>query len=452
MADVNSSNINVLKLTAIVNADKSVSGSIDAPTPLSGFGAPASSTKDGYHNLLTNRDLPDQHPIGAITGLQEALDTKIDDVQLDKFGYLYLLCNGEVIKGPYGPLGGEGGGLGFVDWTYDDDGYLHLLDINGADVLDPLYVPGLNALIEADLEKAKEIVAEAEAIRDETNAARDEAAQHKADAEASANQSATNATDAAASASEARNAANDTQQYVQDAIAAADEVRELAEAADLLSKLGDIEDLANNAERARLYAKAAEAYSEEAKEAAEGMDDVAARAAASEAAAEQAAKDTEETALQITGYIQEAKDASAGATDAKTAAEEAAERAEAAAAQSVTNVDEAVNKVNEARDSAIETIQTECDTVIQAASDAETHAAASKTSAEEAAASADAAAESEDNAAMYAEAAQQIAEKNGYFYFEIIDGRLIETRTDNVSEDLNFTISEEGRLILEYAE
>ena len=26
------------------------------------------------HNLLQNRDLPDQHPISAITGLQEALD------------------------------------------------------------------------------------------------------------------------------------------------------------------------------------------------------------------------------------------------------------------------------------------------------------------------------------------------------------------------------------------
>jgi hypothetical protein len=26
------------------------------------------------HNQLTNRDLPDQHPIGAITGLQEAID------------------------------------------------------------------------------------------------------------------------------------------------------------------------------------------------------------------------------------------------------------------------------------------------------------------------------------------------------------------------------------------
>ena len=304
MANLNPTNTNVLKLTAVVNTTKNVSGSISAPSHLSGFGAPTASTKDGYHNLLTNRDLPDQHPISAITDLQDILNTKIDDVELDQFGYLYLLCNGEVVKGPYGPLGGEGGGLGFVDWSYDENGYLHLLDIQGNDVLDPLYVPGLNALFEADLEKAKEIVAEAEAVLEETNAAKDEAAQHKADAEASANQSAANATNAAASATEARDAANDTQQYVQDAIAAADEVRELAEAADILSKLGDIEDLANNAERARLYAKAAEAWSEEAKEAAEGMDEVAARAAASEAAAEQAAQDAKNTADEITGYVQ----------------------------------------------------------------------------------------------------------------------------------------------------
>lgn len=451
MANVNQTNMNVLKLTAVVNTTKNVSGSISTPTQLRGFGAPADSTKDGYHNLLTNRDMPDQHPIGAITDLESILDTKIDDVELDKFGYLYLLCNGKVVKGPYGPLGGEGGGLGFVDWDYDENGYLHLLDINGADVLDPLYIPGLNALIEADLEKAREIVAESENNLKATIAARDEAAQYKADAEASATQSATNASDAAASASEAKEAAADTQQYVQNAISAADEVRELAEAADLLTKLGDIEDLANNAERARLYAKAAEAYSKEAKESAEGMDDVAARAAASEAAAEQAAQDARETADEITRYVQDAKDASTSATESKTAAEEAAERSEAAAAQSVTNVDEAVNKVNEARDSAITTIQTECDGVIQAAADSETHANNAKTSADKASASAIEAAESEDNAALYAEAAQQVAEKNGYFYFEIIDGRLIETRTDNVSEDMNFTISEEGRLILDYA-
>lgn len=32
------------------------------------------------HNLLLNRDLPDQHPISAITGLEEALDGKVDEI------------------------------------------------------------------------------------------------------------------------------------------------------------------------------------------------------------------------------------------------------------------------------------------------------------------------------------------------------------------------------------
>lgn len=59
------------------------------------------------------------------------------------------------------------------------------------------------------------------------------------------------------------------------------------------------------------------------------------------------------------------------------------------------------------------------------------------------------ASESERNAAIYAEASKQNAEKNGYFYFEIEAGRLIETRTDNVSQDLKFEV-EEGRLIAIY--
>ena len=35
------------------------------------------------HDKLTNRDLPDQHPIGAITGLQDALDDCVDDAELE---------------------------------------------------------------------------------------------------------------------------------------------------------------------------------------------------------------------------------------------------------------------------------------------------------------------------------------------------------------------------------
>ena len=33
------------------------------------------------HNQLTNRDLPDQHPIDAITGLREALDNVVNNIE-----------------------------------------------------------------------------------------------------------------------------------------------------------------------------------------------------------------------------------------------------------------------------------------------------------------------------------------------------------------------------------
>ena len=36
------------------------------------------------HNVLRNRDLPDQHPIGAITGLREALDESDAKIQTEK--------------------------------------------------------------------------------------------------------------------------------------------------------------------------------------------------------------------------------------------------------------------------------------------------------------------------------------------------------------------------------
>ena len=32
------------------------------------------------HNVLKNRDLPDQHPIKAITGLEKTLNDKVDKV------------------------------------------------------------------------------------------------------------------------------------------------------------------------------------------------------------------------------------------------------------------------------------------------------------------------------------------------------------------------------------
>ena len=62
------------------------------------------------HKQLSGRDLADQHPIEAITGLQTALNTKFDDVEVTSDGYLYLLCNGERVSGPHGPFAGSGAG------------------------------------------------------------------------------------------------------------------------------------------------------------------------------------------------------------------------------------------------------------------------------------------------------------------------------------------------------
>lgn len=50
------------------------------------------------HNLLKNRDLPDQHPISAITGLQEALDTIPDDYVSDAELEVALLEKQDVIS------------------------------------------------------------------------------------------------------------------------------------------------------------------------------------------------------------------------------------------------------------------------------------------------------------------------------------------------------------------
>lgn len=53
-----------------------VSGSITQKHSLGANISASSGTTD--HNRLYNRDAQDQHPISAITGLQEALSTKLD--------------------------------------------------------------------------------------------------------------------------------------------------------------------------------------------------------------------------------------------------------------------------------------------------------------------------------------------------------------------------------------
>lgn len=57
-----------------------------------------SSTGTDNHDELSNRDLPDQHPIGAITGLQEALDNIPDDYVTDAELEAALLEKQDVIS------------------------------------------------------------------------------------------------------------------------------------------------------------------------------------------------------------------------------------------------------------------------------------------------------------------------------------------------------------------
>lgn len=43
------------------------------------------------HNTLTNRDMDDQHPISAITGLQDALDAKVEEEELARVAFSGLI-------------------------------------------------------------------------------------------------------------------------------------------------------------------------------------------------------------------------------------------------------------------------------------------------------------------------------------------------------------------------
>lgn len=172
--------------------------------------------------------------------------------------------------------------------------------------------------------------------------------------------------------------------------------------------------------------------------------------------AQSAANEAREANVTLQGFVNSAKEiadkmellakATQGyANDAK----ESAKRSEEAAAKSTANIEEAVTAINKAKEEAVDEIKDLGAETVQASKDAKIAAAESKESARLAAESETKAAASEYNAALSAEQAKQVAEKNGYVHFEIVNGRLIETRTDNVSEDMNFAL-EEGRLILTY--
>ena len=63
------------ELIGVIEASGEVVGYLDSPAELVGELSSVIYAND--HSVLRNRDLPDQHPISAITGLQEELDSKI---------------------------------------------------------------------------------------------------------------------------------------------------------------------------------------------------------------------------------------------------------------------------------------------------------------------------------------------------------------------------------------
>lgn len=69
------------------------------------------------HSQLSGRDVPDQHPMSAITGLVSALAKKSDGMEITTKGLVYLTSGGERIAGPYGlfsPGDGEHSGPAYV--------------------------------------------------------------------------------------------------------------------------------------------------------------------------------------------------------------------------------------------------------------------------------------------------------------------------------------------------
>ena len=96
---------------ATVSQRSSVSGQVGSATVLQAAAQAVPANMTNNHANLLNLDAPDQHPIQAISGLQDVLGTKFDGAELID-GYLYMLSNGNYVLGPLGPFssGGTGGG------------------------------------------------------------------------------------------------------------------------------------------------------------------------------------------------------------------------------------------------------------------------------------------------------------------------------------------------------
>ena len=82
------------ELIGVVESDGWLEGYLDCDAELAGEIINISYAND--HPALRNRDLPNQHPISAITGLQEELDSKIGGLGTT---IIYCGTSTEVIDG-----------------------------------------------------------------------------------------------------------------------------------------------------------------------------------------------------------------------------------------------------------------------------------------------------------------------------------------------------------------
>lgn len=83
------------ELWGVIEADAELVGTIDSPAALVGELSISKVIYANDHNRLRNRDMDDQHPISAITGLQDALDSKVDE---NGFYIIYCGTSTEVIE------------------------------------------------------------------------------------------------------------------------------------------------------------------------------------------------------------------------------------------------------------------------------------------------------------------------------------------------------------------
>ena len=115
----------------------SLRGSLGGKKNLNGAVQAGSTNVSNDHNLAVNRDLPDQHPIGAISGLEDELDNRFEDAWVDE-GYLILKRGEDQLRlGPFAGGGDPsgGGGNNAVLTVTNTSGWLSKTISEGADCM-----------------------------------------------------------------------------------------------------------------------------------------------------------------------------------------------------------------------------------------------------------------------------------------------------------------------------